>query len=135
MYAEWILGSLLNILFILSLFFIVYSVTAIPILFPFCPLNRTHPCVPQSIPSPLPMSMCSSYMFFDQSRPLSFTIAPSLLSSYNSQSVQCFHVSGSIFPVSLFCSLDSSYKGGHVVFVFCRLAYFTQHNSLQPKCP
>ena len=37
-------------------------------------------------------------------------------------SVPHFHVSASIFLVSLFCSLDSSYKWGHMVFVFCQLA-------------
>ena len=33
-------------------------------------------------------------------------------------------------------SLDSSYTWGHMVFVFCRLAYFTKHSSLQfhPCC-
>ena len=37
-------------------------------------------------------------------------------------SVPCFHASGSIFLITLFCSLDSSYKWGHMVFVFCQLA-------------
>ena len=37
----------------------------------------------------------------------------------------CFHVSGSVLFASLFCSLDSSYKWDHMVFVFYRLAYFT----------
>ena len=40
------------------------------------------------------------------------------LSPSSCQSVPCFHVSGSVLLLSLFCSFDSSYKLDHTVFVF-----------------
>ena len=48
----------------------------------------------------------------------------------------CFHVSDSVLLVSLFCSLDSSYKWDHMIFVFHGLAYFTRHKNVQfhPCC-
>ena len=51
-------------------------------------------------------------------------------------SIPWFHPSDSILLITLFCSLDSSYKWDHMVFVFHHLAYFTYHNSLQfhPCC-
>ena len=57
------------------------------------------------------------------------------LSCGSCQSVPCFHVLGTVLLVSLFCSLDSSYRD-HMVFVFHWLAYFTSHNALQfhPRC-
>ena len=58
------------------------------------------------------------------------------LPSGHCQSVPCFHVSGSILLVSLFCPLDSSYKWDHMVFVFYQLAYITYRNTLKlhPCC-
>ena len=106
--------------------FIIYSITVVPFS-PFALLYPANPSSPQSIPSPF--SMSHSNMCFDQSlTPLSTTIPLFLTPPHPSpsyQSVPCFHVSGSIFLSSLFCSLDSSYHWGHRVFVFYRLAYFT----------
>ena len=53
------------------------------------------------------------------------TLPTSLLPSYSYQSVPWFYASGSILLISLFCSLHSSYKWDHMVFVFHQLAYFT----------
>ena len=52
------------------------------------------------------------------------------------RSFPCVHASVSILSVSLFCSLASTCKWDHTVFVFLWLAYFTQHNNLQvhPCC-
>ena len=35
-----------------------------------------------------------------------------------------------VMAVSLFCSLDSTYKWNHTVFIFLCLNYFTNHNNL-----
>ena len=56
------------------------------------------------------MSVGHLYMFFDWSLPLPTPLSPSLLPSGSCQSIPCFHDSGSILRVSLFCSLDSSFK-------------------------
>ena len=110
--------------FFYFLLFILLQLSSCPnSFFAFCPLHPVHPSCPQSILSPLSMSMNHSYMFFDSSLPLPSTILPSHLPFYSCQSVPCFHVSGSIFFISLFCSLDSSYKWGHMVLVFHQLAY------------
>ena len=79
-----------------------------------------HPLLPQFIPTLLSMSTGHSHMFFDYSLPLFSTAPPS---SGSCQSVLCFQVSGSVLFISLFCSLDSSYKWYHMVFVFHSLAY------------
>ena len=44
------------------------------------------------------------------------------------QSVPCVHASGFILFISIFYSLDSTYKSDHTVFFFLWLAYFTQHH-------
>ena len=105
------------ILFFLLLFY--YSCPN----FPHCSPCPTHPLLPQSISTLLSTSMCNLYLFFSYALPLLSTTIP--LPSGPCHSVPCFHASGSVLLVSLFCSLDSSYKWDHKAFVFHRLAYFT----------
>ena len=63
-------------------------------------------------------------------------IPTSSLPSYSCQSVPRFCAFDSILIIYLFCSLDSSYKWDHSVFVLHWLAYFNEHNSLHfhPCC-
>ena len=70
------------------------------------------------------------HIFFSICSP-SFNQSSSPLFSYSCQSVPCFHASSSILIISLFCSLDSTYKWHHMVFVFHQLAYVPQRISLQ----
>ena len=53
------------------------------------------------------------------------------LSGHCRSSVLCIHASGSILFISLLCSLDSTSKWHHVVFVSHGLAYFAEHTALQ----
>ena len=53
------------------------------------------------------------------------------LFSDSCQSVLCIHESVSIWLVSLFRSLDFTYKWDHMVLVFLWLAYFTRRKTLQ----
>ena len=75
--------------------------------FPF--LRPAQPLLPQSIPTPLSMSVGHSCSltnpapFFPPFSSLPFPLAAC-------QSVPCFHGSGSILLLSLLCSSDSSYK-------------------------
>ena len=72
----------------------------------------------------------SPFHFFPE---LSVSCLPSV---HRGESVPYFHASGSIFLISLFCSLDSSYMRDHMVFVLHQLAFFTSLNILQfhPWC-
>ena len=85
-----------------------------------CPPDPTNS---QSIPTQLSMSMGHSSMFFEESLPLLSNIPPASPLA----TVSLFHVSMSLvlFCSLVFCSLDSSYKWHHMVFVFHLLAYFT----------
>ena len=57
------------------------------------------------------------------------------LPSDSCQSVLCVYESVSIFFVSWYCSLDSTYKWDHTIFVSPCLAYVTYQNILQvPPC-
>ena len=79
--------------------------------FPPLPSATQHdPRLPQLIPTLLSMSMGHLYLFFIS--PFLFFPPSSLfpMPSGLRQSVPCFHVSDSILHISLFCSLDSSYK-------------------------
>ena len=102
----------------------------------FAPLHPAHPSRLQSIPlccpCPWVIHTCSLTAPFPFLPPFPLSLLPSC----SCQSVPCFCVSGSILLDSLFCSLDSHYKWGHMVFVFHCLAYFTWHNSFQlhPCC-
>ena len=49
---------------------------------------------------------------------------------YSCQPVPCFYVSDYILLIRFFCSLDSTHKWDHTVFVFHWLAYSTYYNSL-----
>ena len=86
------------------------SLIVVPI-FPPLPSSGhpiTHFCsqFPHCCPCPWAIHTCCLTSPFPFFAPLS----PSLLHSGHCQSVPCFHVCGSILFVSLFCSLDSSYK-------------------------
>ena len=113
----------------LLLFYYSYSYFS-----PFALLWPSHSPLPQSIPTLLSMFMdihtgclSSPFPFF---QPLS-SPGPS-----HFQFVPCFHARDAILFAILFCSLDSSYRWIHTIFVFHWLAYFTQHNILQfhPCC-
>ena len=90
--------------------FYCYSLIVVPI-FPPLPSSGhpiTHFCsqFPHCCPCPWAIHTCCLTSPFPFFAPLS----PSLLHSGHCQSVPCFHVCGSILFVSLFCSLDSSYR-------------------------
>ena len=55
------------------------------------------------------------------------------LPSYSCQSVPWLYVSGSILLISLLCSLDSSHKWNHMVFVFHWLTCFILHKPPVPS--
>ena len=57
--------------------------------------------------------------------PLFQTVPTSLCPSYYCQPIPWFYPSCFILLISLICSLNLSYKWGHMVFVFYWLAYFT----------
>ena len=104
------------ILFLLLLFY--YSC---PNFSPFdllCPAHlphsHSHSQSPHLCPCPWVNHTCSFKSQFSFFLPLS----PKPLPSGHCQSVPCFHTSGSILLIGLFCSLDSSYKWDHMVFSF-----------------
>ena len=103
--------------------FLLFMLLLLSQFFPFLP--------PSTQPNPLAHNqslLCCPCVIHTCSltSPFPFLSLPShLSSSYSYQSIPCFHISGSIYLISLFCSLDSSCKWGHMVFVFCHLAYFT----------
>ena len=90
------------------------------------PTPCSHSPSPHRCPCPRVIHTCT----LTNPSPFFPPFLPSPLSSGSCQSVPCFHVSGFVLLVSLFCSLDSSYKWDHMVFIFHQLAYFTEHNSL-----
>ena len=91
------------------------------------PLDHLHPAVPHFCsqfphycPCPWVLSISSL------TNPFSFHhYAPPGSPPGHFQPVPWFYASGSILFVSLFCSLDSSYRWDQMVFVFHQLAYFT----------
>ena len=91
-----------------------------------CPLTPALD-LPSLRPSPhCSVSMGHVCIFFANSFTLFHSVSPpSLLTA-----ASLFHVSGplSILFIRVFCSLDSTYKWDHMVFVFLWLACFTQHN-------
>ena len=98
--------------------FIVYSITVVPIFFPFC----TPPPSPSLSPiNPLSIVYVHGsfiHVLWLVVSPSFHHYCPSKLPSGHCQSFPCSHASGSIFLASLFCSLDSSYKWGHMVPAF-----------------
>ena len=79
--------------------------------FPLLPSSvRPHSPLTYAIPTLLSTSMGHSYLAFDYSRPLLPTIPPSPFLSGHCQSVPCFNDSGSDSLISLFYSLNSSWK-------------------------
>ena len=68
--------------------------------------------------------------------PFSLSCPATTLLSDSCQSVLFIYESVPILFVSLFCSLDSTFKWNHMVLVFLWLAYFTQHNTheVYPYC-
>ena len=94
------------------------------------------PCAHLCITLNLPPSLCPSphcclspwaVCICSLANPLTFfhPYSPSPLPADSCQSVPCIHASVSILFTSLFCSLDSTYKWDHMVFLFLQLAYFT----------
>ena len=103
--------------------FYCYSIIVVP-MFSLCPPPPIPTLLPQSIPTLVSMFMGHSYMFFDQSLLLLSTIIPFPPTLGHCQSVPHSHASGSIQFISLFCSLDSSYRCSHMAFVFHQLTYY-----------
>ena len=117
-------------LFLLNHFLIVknyscklyYSCPNFPTLsFSAYPTPCSHGPSPHCCSCPWVIHTCSLSSAF----PFFLPISPSLLPSGHFHSVPCFHACGSTLLVSLFCSLDSSYRWDHMGFVFQGLAYFT----------
>ena len=104
--------------------FIAYSITVVPIFFPFASLHPAHPLFPQSIPTPLSMTMGHTYIFFDQSLPF-FQSVPTSHSPLTAASLPCFCASGYILLVHLFCSLDSSEIIWHLSFIVWLILFNT----------
>ena len=88
--------------FNLLYFFIIYSITVVPIFFPFAPLHSAQPPHTQSIP--LPLLVSRSHSECSLTNPFSFLLPSprSFLPSYSFESVPCFRVSGSIFFLLLY---------------------------------
>ena len=79
------------------------------------------PCAVLSIPWPF----WNDSLYFWISSPFSplHQHSPSSATTSNHQSLLC--ICESVSVVSLFCSLDSTYKWNHMVFIFLWLTYFT----------
>ena len=99
------------------------SITVVPT-FPTLPSSAQSTPSPQSVLTLLSMSMGHLFMFFDWFLPLLSTIIPLLPPLWSLSDHSCVHASGSIVLVC-FCSLGSSYRWDHMVFVFHHLVYFT----------
>ena len=114
--------------------FCYYSCPNFPPLTPSTqPAPHSHSQSPHCCPCPWVIHRCSltcPSTFFQ-------LVPTSSLSSYSCQSVPWFHASGSILLISLFCSLDSTCKWDHMVFVFHWLAHlffsclFKKHNFIE----
>ena len=102
--------------------FIFYAITDVSFS-PFTPLHPAHLHFYSQSPPHCPRvhHVCSVTDLF----PFFQSVAIIPLSSYSCQSMAWFHSSGSVLLISLFCSLDSSYKWDHMIFVFHQLTYFT----------
>ena len=92
------------------IFFYYYFVTVVPIFLPLpcCaqPTPRSHSQSLHRCPCPWVIHTC----FLTSPFPFFPPLFSSCLPSGHCPSVPCFCVSGSVLLVSLFCSLDSSYK-------------------------
>ena len=108
--------------FILFLWLLYYSCTNFPLL--LSPVPSTPP-LPQSILNLFSLSMGCLYLSFNQTIPLLSSIIPLHLHLWSLPVCSCFHASVYIWLISLFCSLCSCYKLGHMAFLFSHLAYFT----------
>ena len=117
-----------NLFFYFILFlnhFYCYSIIVVSIFPPLpssaYPIPWSHSQFPYCCPCPWVIHTCSlssPFLFFPP-------VFPSPIPSGNFQSVPCFHACGSILFISLFCSLDPSYRWDYMVFVFHQMAYFT----------
>ena len=93
-----------------------------------CPISPTS-----SKPPPPPLAVTTRCLCLWVMHICSFTspfsffylVPSSLFPSDSCQSVPCVHTSVSIVFLSLFCSIHSTFKWDHMVFVFLWLAYFT----------
>ena len=100
--------------------------------YPYFHSPCAHLCITLNLPPslcPSPHCCLSPWAVFicSLANPLTFfhPYSPSPLPADSCQSVPCIHASVSILFTSLFCSLDSTYKWDHMVFLFLQLAYFT----------
>ena len=83
-------------------------------------------------PFPLAITILQSVSFFFLcSIPSPFHPAPKPHPFWQLSVCSLYYVLVPTLLVSLFCSLDSTYKWNHIVFVFLWLAYFTSHNTVQ----
>ena len=96
-----------------------------------------HPPPPPTL-NPSPFGFVHGSFTHVPWRPFSFIpmLSPSPLPSGYYQFVLYFNVPGYIFLACLFCWLGSTDRWDHMVFVFHRLGYFTEHTALQihPCC-
>ena len=83
----------IGMFFFFYFIFFLFLLLQLPQFSPFSPLHPAHPSLPQSIPSPLFMSMSHSHMFFDWFLPLPFPTPPLL------------QLSVPIQPFKLYCSV------------------------------
>ena len=93
------------------------------------PFSPTHPHVyPQSYAT-LTLSMCPLHMIFGDPSPFFPLFSPYPIPTSYCPFVLNFNVSGCILLACLFCSLGSTYRWDHMVFVFGHLAHSTYHNT------
>ena len=115
--------SIHEISFIIFIIFCCYSITVVSIFRPLPSSTHPSPCShsqsPHCCPCPWAIPTCS----LSSPSPSFHHFPPFPFPSGHCQSVPCFRACGSIVLVSLFCSLDSSYRWDHTVFVFHRLSF------------
>ena len=90
------------------LYFVVYAITVVPTLSHFAHLHPHPPGSPHTVCCSCPWvthihSLANPFTFFQP-------VSPSHLPSNSCQSVPCIHASVSTLFISLFHSLDSTYK-------------------------
>ena len=107
------------------LFFLSCSSTVVSISLPPFSLHPTHPYFPHSILLPFGFVHGSFIYIPSQSFPFFPLLSPSPQPSSYSQFVLYFNVSDYVLFACLFCSLGSTYRWDHTLFVFQCLAYFT----------
>ena len=115
--------SIHEISFIIFIIFCCYSITVVSIFRPLPSSTHPSPCSHSQSPHCCPCPWASPTCSLSSPSPSFHHFPPFPFPSGHCQSVPCFRACGSIVLVSLFCSLDSSYRWDHTVFVFHRLSF------------